>query len=340
MAKASTHQGMSVFDLRVHNPEVVGSNPTPHFSDLARLMRPRVSRAFCWRLVKRLSKCGVDAHARVCVPRWWNTPGMARHSENLLDVIQRDALDGDVLRLAGTLRKLVALGGQAGSGELRDWASQELRGYEGSGSNLPAYRKPGAVLQINGFSGPHQITGQQISPRMLPDGVRGHLGEEVPLGQSIGEIEALLDRAREEDGYVKLTVPGSQDVAALMNHENKGPFQHISAVYWSLGAPALSGVLDRVRTTLVEPVAEMKAGMPSDSSTPAGDLADQAVNVVVHGRGARINVTAARASEDAHQEISGTDADSASGGRWGRVAVAATVIGVLIALAQWQGWGI
>lgn len=99
-------------------------------------------------------------------------------ASNLLDDIQQQALDPEI-PLADTLRKLVALGGQAGSTELREWASRELRGYAGSGIDLPDYRKPGAVMMLNAMKGNYQITGQQISPRYLPEAVREFIDEEV-----------------------------------------------------------------------------------------------------------------------------------------------------------------
>jgi hypothetical protein len=74
---------------------------------------------------------------------------MRRRSNTLIDEIERGALDPKV-PISTPLRKLVALGGQAGSAELREWASLELRGYVESDTPLPAYRKPGAVLRIDG----------------------------------------------------------------------------------------------------------------------------------------------------------------------------------------------
>jgi hypothetical protein len=92
---------------------------------------------------------------------------MAR-SADLLSEVQRDALDPKT-PLADTLRKLVALGGIAGSTELRAWAGLELRGYLHSEVELPEYRKPSATLKVDAIKGNYQITGQQISPRFLPE---------------------------------------------------------------------------------------------------------------------------------------------------------------------------
>jgi len=226
---------------------------------------------------------------------------MTSQDAQLLSEVQRDALDAKV-PLADTLRKLVAFGGIVGSTELREWASLELRGYLGEDIELPRYRTPGAVLQINAIKGMMQITGQQISPRWLPEFTREHIGEEVQLAQPVGEVEAMLHRAEAEDGSIKLTLPMSQDLVALMNQESDEPFQHITAFYWSLSAPALAGALDQIRTTLVELVAEMRAGTPDTAEVPSGEVADKAVNVIVHGQNARINVTSASASgSGAHQ---------------------------------------
>jgi len=227
---------------------------------------------------------------------------MAIPDGNLLTEVQRDALDSSA-SLADTLRKLVALGGQVGSTELREWASLELRGYLHSKVELPEYRKPGAVIQINGINGNMQIAGQQISPRWLPEFAREEIGEEVRLVQPVGEIEAMLQGAKAEGGSIKLTLPMSQDLVALMNQESNRPFQQIMALYWSLSASAIAGVLDSIRTTLVELVAEMRAGMPASAEVPSRDVADQAVHVAVYGEGARVNVTAAAASGSGSHQV-------------------------------------
>lgn len=150
---------------------------------------------------------------------------MRKRSSRLIDEVERDALDPAV-PISAALRKLVALGGQAGSAELREWASLELRGYFGSNVPLPDYRKPGATLRIDGGTFNAMITGQLISPRELPDPVKNHIDETVPLNGGVAEIEAMIERAkREESGEIKLTLPMGQDIVRLMNHEmqQRGP---------------------------------------------------------------------------------------------------------------------
>jgi hypothetical protein len=76
------------------------------------------------------------------------------------------------------------------------------------------------------------------------------------------------------------------------------------SIYWSVGASALAGVLDRVRTNLVELVAEMRAGMPDSADTPSQAVADRAVNIVIGGKGHRVNVTTAAASGSGSHTVS------------------------------------
>lgn len=59
---------------------------------------------------------------------------MAQH-RGLLGDIENDLLSDRPI--ADVLRKVVILGGRAGSAELRDWASQELKGFSGVEAEVP-----------------------------------------------------------------------------------------------------------------------------------------------------------------------------------------------------------
>ena len=138
-----------------------------------------------------------------------------------------------------------------------------------------------------------------------------------------------------------MTLPRSQDVVALMNHEIGEPYQQITAVYWSVSVVALQGVIDRVKRTLVELIAEMRAATPhAAAKRRSAAVADQAVSLVVHGRGARINV--AQASGGGSHEVTSGAAPSEDGFPWRKIGAAAvglaTIAAAMIALAEWQGW--
>jgi AbiTii len=121
-----------------------------------------------------------------------------KRTDRLIDEIERDALDSSV-PISSALRKLVALGGQAGSKELRDWAGLELRGYYQTDMALPEYRKPAATIRIDGATFGGMITGQMISPSALPDPVNEYVQESVPLRGGIAEVEAMIKSAQTQD---------------------------------------------------------------------------------------------------------------------------------------------
>jgi hypothetical protein len=56
-------------------------------------------------------------------------PPVSSRSHRLLNEIEAGALDRQT-PLGDVLRKVIALGGKAGSTELRDWVTRELRGFK------------------------------------------------------------------------------------------------------------------------------------------------------------------------------------------------------------------
>ncbi len=216
--------------------------------------------------------------------------GMARHDNSLIAQIETDALD-DQVSVATGLRKCVALGGKSGSEQLRDWATRELQGY-GADDDLPEYRKIGAPIFVDAVVGNTQITHQQFPPSGLPDVVRETVTEQLDLRQGAGTIDAF---ARQGD-EVKLQPPEAGNLARLMTMEGENPSRHIVSVYWGISPAAIEGVLDGIRTALVALVAELRASMPGGADVPSPEAANQAVNVVINGKGSRVSVTTAQAT--------------------------------------------
>ena len=71
------------------------------------------------------------------------------------------------------------------------------------------------------------------------------------------------------------------------------PTQHVERIYRSVSVTVLRRTLDVVRTTLVELAAEMRAGTPRGESVPAPEVAEQAVQVAVHGKRNRVLINQA-----------------------------------------------
>jgi len=209
---------------------------------------------------------------------------------SLLEQIEQAALD-DTSDIAGALRKCVALGGQSGSEELRAWATRELKGYN-AGDDLPEYRTVGAPIALDGATFNARITGQQISPGALPSPMCDHIKEEIDLRLPLAEI---IEAVKTADGnVVRMSLPSGADIARLMNYEAKqhDPYlvQQITRLYWEVHVSSLLRIVDVVRTTLVELVAEIRAGTPRDAE-PTKAVTDQAVNVAIYGDKNRIKLT-------------------------------------------------
>jgi hypothetical protein len=218
--------------------------------------------------------------------------GMAKDS-SLLEEIERDVLDGKPL--ADLLRKCIMLGGRSGSQELRDWASKELRGYDGN-DELPTYRTVGAPILLDGISGNWKSTGQLVPESALPDFVReAGLGQHVDFRQGVGELEAMVKDRKPDDG-IKLVFPGGDVLGSYFDKTSGNPFQQTHRVYWSVVPPAIHGMLDNIRTTLTELVTELVASVPPGQEVPTAEQADNAFNVAVHGRKSHITITAPQVS--------------------------------------------
>jgi len=215
---------------------------------------------------------------------------MARRQDPLIGQIERDALDENA-SLASALRKCISLGGKSRSDELRDWATRELKGYSGI-DDLPEYRTIAASLRLDGFPGHYKITGEELPPMALPEFAQEHISNDLPLTQGVGELEDLAKQPE-----IRLAPPRASDLAMYMNTKgNTGPYGHINSIYWQVSPSAINGVLDQIRTSLTQLVAELRATMPADEEIPSADEADQAVHVIVSGERSKVHVTTAQAS--------------------------------------------
>jgi AbiTii len=177
-----------------------------------------------------------------------------------------------------------------GSESLREWATVELMGY-GNDDELPDYRRGAAPLVLDAHVPGGRITGQQVPYNLMPDFVREDLGDEIEFRQPIAEITEMLATARRRgESTVKLGVPLGSGVVALMNQELRSAAQPqvIERIYWDVSLVPITRVLDAIRTKLVALIAEMRAGMPPGHAMPTREVTEQAVGVIIHGKGHRI----------------------------------------------------
>lgn len=242
---------------------------------------------------------------------------------------------------ADILRKLIILGGRSGSSELRDWASQELRGYKEAAS-VPDYRRVWALIQMDAFVGNSQIKRQTIDPWSFPEEVRDDISNEVKFAQGIGEIQSMID-TRGDATTIRVALPGQTYIASLIDEASGNPYQHVTDIYWNVSVTALEGIVDQVKTRLAELLGELRAATSPNQEVPTHDQAAHAVNVVINGKGN--NVQLAHAGQGATTFVDqGGGSEQKEGPFWtlgkriGAVTVgAATILATLIAWWQSQG---
>jgi len=199
------------------------------------------------------------------------------------------------------LRKCISLGGVTGSARLREWATKELKGY-GADDTLPPYRATKSLLYMDAAIPGGRVAGQQAPLTLIPDVARPSIQGDIQLPQPIAEIGDLVSSARQKgEDSIRLSPPLAQELLALMNNDlskreqrswggglDLPPSQVIERVYWKVGLSFFVAILDTVRTTLVELVAEMRAGTPSGEALPTHDVAEQAVDIAINGNRNRV----------------------------------------------------
>ncbi|MEU3015624.1 hypothetical protein [Nocardia asteroides] len=199
----------------------------------------------------------------------------------LLRDLRERVLDEDE-PLAGLLRKCLALGAVTGSADLRQWATNELKGYA-PGTEVPAYRDLNLPLFIDSVSGYTHVRGQQVSRFAAPTDARRYIPDLVSFRQPVEDIAATA-----ADGSTRLVVESLAFAQTAWNEQL--PFgQDIHQIYYKVSAAALTGLLGTVRTTLLEMVLDMSQDVPLDQ-LPTRRQVDAAVQFHVHGARDQYNV--------------------------------------------------
>jgi len=190
-------------------------------------------------------------------------------TDTLLRSIRERLLD-ETEPLAGLLRKCLLLGAETGSESLRQWARYELNGYD-EGVEVPSYRKlPAPPISVDSISGNVQATNVTYNRLQLPRKARECIDEELFLDHPIEELEKLAALKS-----VSFTGTGLAYAQTLWNSE-LGPYQQITGMTFKISGSTLSGILGKIRTQLVDVVADLTSGTPL-AELPRKDQIDAAV---------------------------------------------------------------
>jgi hypothetical protein len=190
----------------------------------------------------------------------------------VMENLRRRILD-ESESLPGLLRTCLMLSAETGSDALRAWASSELHGYE-TPDGIPAYRQLQLPLYASGWIGGMHRSEFPIEFWRLPEEAQEVL-KAVPFQQSIEELEGLA-RGTDSLRYVR-------DGLLLGVRAAKGlPFTQLEEAYCLVAPAAIAGMVGKVRTTLVEMVADMTRDVPFDG-LPTRRQVDSAVQVNLYG---------------------------------------------------------
>ncbi|MFJ5548690.1 hypothetical protein [Streptomyces sp. NPDC093225] len=233
-----------------------------------------------------------------------------------LDRLEQGVLD-DTAQLAGLLRHALIIGGHASSLPLRQWALHELNGYANVDAEIPEYRRLPAPIRVDSVSPAWQKRGETISVRHLPEVARNVIKEEVVIPWGVGHIENLIARTPPGE-HLKVALPGAAELRTLMSAQYRQRGISIEALYWSIDASALHGIVDQVRTRLTQFVAELRSAMPAGTQVPSPEQVHRAVQSIniVTGDNSPVTLTAPVAYAE-----SGSTADAIAAvepGRWWR----------------------
>ena len=218
----------------------------------------------------------------------------------LLDEIEREALNPNS-DISSVLRKCVSYSGRMNAPALKAWALKELKGYD-AGETLPPYRMIAAPVLLDASIPGGLVTGQQVPFGLVPDGIE--IEDEVPYGSPLaGAYEAVRTAQARGDESTRFGIPGSTQLLWLMNSElhRQSPRQEITRIYWSVHVSAILKMIDVVRTTVIELVAEIRSEAIALKVEPGHETVDRATRTVLRGL---VNVNTVY-----NQTISGSSGD-------------------------------
>ena len=187
-----------------------------------------------------------------------------------------DDTAGSSVGLAELLRRVRILSSRAGVPEIGGWAKCEAEGYDDV-EEVPSYRGPLPTQVFVDFTGPFQsriprvpIAVQHI-PQDMRVGAERHFSNYIMQG--VGEIEAQV-ATMAENGTTELVGPWDASFVALINHKiHQGeitwrPMHNVETIYRTVTAFALTGVLEAVRSRLLDLLLAIDEAAP-----PSGDSA-------------------------------------------------------------------
>lgn len=222
----------------------------------------------------------------------------------LLDEIINLAADSKE-SLPSILRKCLILGHELKNERLRNWANQELNGYD-SRQSVPEYRILSVHL-LGDFSGPFGSGAKNmpLPAYLLKEGHR-EWGQRVFLAQPIGTLQAL---ATKHNATVSFPWPGDlvamyQDTYVTQNG------MALVAAKQVLAVSAIVGILDTVRNRTLNMALELKAELGTSYKdlhrAESPEIGAKIQHIIFQNTGGNTNVAFGSSNVDASGQVQNT----------------------------------
>jgi AbiTii len=176
--------------------------------------------------------------------------------------------------LATILRKCLILAAQLKSDELKDWAAQELEGYEAE-CDLPRYR----ILRVTAKGLFLGGLGAQINDQPLPSSIlkkeHRHWATTMEIRQGVASLGALA--AKDPTGSALVNWPADM-VAHYQSKFIQG--YALNRAWLDIPIPALVEILDTVRTRVLKFMLELQGELGDLDKLVASKRVEEAAPVV------------------------------------------------------------
>ena len=219
----------------------------------------------------------------------------------LIGEIQEDLIK-ESAKLANTLRKAMVLAHKIRSPELQEWARAELDGYPYEDKDkVPPYRRINLPVQGE-FRGPlgFRQTDLQIPTSGLPEEIRDIVDTEVML-DGVSVLEGLIEESFQTGRPPVRPLP-LEVTELLRGHVSMTQGGVLFQAYQKVPSQYIVGVLDSVKTKLLELVLALQGNSVTPEAVASGEVATEVVrnifNVTINGDNNKVAT-----GENVHQEV-------------------------------------
>lgn len=203
---------------------------------------------------------------------------MTRSHADLMARLDDAVLDPKA-SLADVLRICMMLGTRIGATSLEQWAAAELEGY--SSFDVPDYRRIRAPILQTVADPFGRLTTHLLNPCTLPEPLREHISEIVPLNQGVDALEALASEHEAQQQRVRLSPPVFDLYVATCGRSDQFG-SSIVALYVEFPPSLIRGVLGQILTALTRFVAGLGAEVEAaDDDQPSAAQADDVLRAIV-----------------------------------------------------------